>query len=247
MAAVLVLEPIVEADLPPEPSASRAEPSVRDAVRHVHALVNTGPTEVVDADLSGSFDSTPHHDLRTSVARRVHDRQLGKRIQTWREASVEAIDERGRHPRTTRNTDQGRGTPPGSPRTPLRANLSMRRFVLGWKALGPERRWDAPMVNDAADFVIGCRNTAAEAMTVMRSLRSKLRLTINQTRTRLGHRPEARVNLLGSTIGLCHASRTGRSAIGTKPSAQKLTDLKAELRALTSRRWLWTTVEDRVA
>jgi hypothetical protein len=36
-AAVLVLEPIVEADLPPEPSASRAEPSVRDAVRHVHA------------------------------------------------------------------------------------------------------------------------------------------------------------------------------------------------------------------
>src|SRR5258706_11308655 len=36
----------------------------------------------------------------------------------------------------------------------------MRRFVLGWKALGYERRLEARVVNYADDFVICCRGTA---------------------------------------------------------------------------------------
>jgi hypothetical protein len=40
----------------------------------VQALVIQEHTEVVDADLSGSFDSIPHADLMKSVARRVSDR-----------------------------------------------------------------------------------------------------------------------------------------------------------------------------
>jgi retron-type reverse transcriptase len=56
MAAVLVLEPIFEADLPPEQHAYRAEHSALDAVRQVHGLLNTGHTEVIDADLSGYLD-----------------------------------------------------------------------------------------------------------------------------------------------------------------------------------------------
>ncbi len=61
MATVLVLEPIFEADLQPEQHAYRAEHSALDAVRQVHGLLNSGHTEVVDADLSGYFDSIPHH------------------------------------------------------------------------------------------------------------------------------------------------------------------------------------------
>jgi retron-type reverse transcriptase len=57
MAATLVLEPIFEADLLPEQHAYRAEHSALDAVRQVHGLVNTGHTDVVDADLSGYFDT----------------------------------------------------------------------------------------------------------------------------------------------------------------------------------------------
>ena len=59
MAVVLVLEPIFEADLQPEQYAYRANRSALDAIRHVHGLVNTGHTEVVDADLSGYFDEYP--------------------------------------------------------------------------------------------------------------------------------------------------------------------------------------------
>ncbi len=53
----------------------------------------------------------------------------------WLEAAVEETDERGNKRRSTRNRDEGRGTPQGSPVSPLLSNLYMRRFVLGWKKL----------------------------------------------------------------------------------------------------------------
>ena len=56
MAAVLVLEPIFEADLQPEQYAYRQDRSALDAVKHVHKLINTGYGEIVDADLSGYLD-----------------------------------------------------------------------------------------------------------------------------------------------------------------------------------------------
>lgn len=246
MAVVLVLEPIFEADLQPEQHAYRAEHSAQNAVRQVHGLLVSGHSEVVDADLSGYFDSIPHHELMKSVSRRVSDRHLLKLIKMWLEAPVEEVDDRGRHHRTTRNRDEGRGSPQGSPLSPLLANIYMRRFVLEWKKLGHEQRLDAHIVNYADDFVICCRGTAEEAMRVMRSMMSQLRLTVNETKTRLCRLPEENFNFLGYTIGRCHSPQGGRTYIGTKPSTKKIEALKAEIHELTSRRWLWTPVEDRV-
>ena len=123
-------------------------------------LLQSGHTEVVDADLSGYFDSIPHAELMKSVARRISDGRLLGLIKAWLETPVEEHDERGRKQRTTRNKDEGRGTPQGAPLSPLLANLYMRRFVLGWKSQGHERRLDAHIVNYADDFVICCRGTA---------------------------------------------------------------------------------------
>jgi len=118
-AAVLVLEPIFEADLPPEQYAYRKARSALDAVRHVHKLINTGHGEIVDADLSGYFDSIPHDELLQSVARRVVDGAMLHLIRMWLEAPVEETDERGKKHRSTRNRDEGRGTPQGAPISPL--------------------------------------------------------------------------------------------------------------------------------
>ena len=235
MAVVLVLEPIYEADLEPEQYAYRANRTALDAVRQVHGLVNSGHTEVIDADLSGYFDSIPHPDLLKSLSRRISDRHLLALIKVWLEAPVEEIDERGRHHRTTRNKDEGRGTPQGSPLSPLLANVYMRRFVRGWKTLGHERRLNAVIVNYADDFVICCRGTAAEAMTAMRDMMHRLRLTVNETKTRLCRVPDESFNFLGYTLGRCYAPRTGRAYIGTQPSAKKITALCRAIRAETSR------------
>ena len=84
-AAVLVLEPIFEADLQPEQYAYRPDRSALDAVRNVHKLLNTGHGQIVDADLSGYFDSIPHADLLKSVARRIVDRAMLHLIKMWLE------------------------------------------------------------------------------------------------------------------------------------------------------------------
>src|SRR3990170_5229700 len=83
MATVLVLGPIFEADLQPEQYAYRPDRSALDAVQQVHAWLKTGHTEVVDADLSGYFDSIPHAELMKSVARRVSDRHMLHLIKMW--------------------------------------------------------------------------------------------------------------------------------------------------------------------
>ncbi len=160
-AAVVVLAPIFEADLPPEQHAYRPERNALTAVREVHSLLNTGHTQVVEADLSGYFDSLPHTELMTSVARRVVDRQMLHLIKMWLEAPVEETNERGRKRRTTQNRDSQRGVPQGSPISPLLANLYMRRFILGWKRLGCERRYQARIVSYADDFVICCKGPAS--------------------------------------------------------------------------------------
>jgi retron-type reverse transcriptase len=65
-----------------------------------------------------------------SVARRISDRHLLHLLKMWLETPVEETDERGRIQRTTRNKDEGRGTPQGGVASPLLANLYMRRFIL---------------------------------------------------------------------------------------------------------------------
>ena len=246
MAAVLVLEPIFEADLQPEQYAYRPGRSALEAVRAIHALVNSGHTEVVDADLSGYFDTIPHAELMKSVARRISDKQMLHLIKMWLVAPVEETDERGRKQRTTRNKDEKRGTPQGAPISPLLANLYMRRFVLGWKVLGHEKRLRAKIVNYADDFVICCHGTAEQAVATMRDMMDRLKLTVNEQKTRVARLPADTFDFLGYTIGRCYSPKTGRAYYGTRPSKDKIQRLCREISEITSRRWTLLNVEDRI-
>src|SRR5262245_48043115 len=234
-AAVLVLAPIFEADLPTEQYAYRADRSALDAVQHVHKLINTGHRQIVDADLSSYFDSVPHAELMKSVARRVVDGAMLHLIKMWLEAPVEETDERGNKHRSTRNRDEGRGTPQGSPISPLLSNLYMRRFVLGWKKLGHEERWKAYIVNYADDLVICCRVGGEQALAAMRDLMRRLRLTVNENKTRVCRLPEEKFDFLGYTFGRCYSPQTGRAYLGTTPSKQRVQRVCAAISQLTRR------------
>jgi RNA-directed DNA polymerase len=246
-AAVLVLEPIFEADLQPEQYAYRADRSALDAVRHVHKLMNTGHRQIVDADLSSYFDSVPHAELMKSVARRVVDGVMLHLIKMWLEAPVEETDERGNKHRSTRNRDEGRGTPQGAPISPLLSNLYMRRFVLGWKKLGHEQRWKAYIVNYADDLVICCRAGAEQALAAMREMMSKLKLTVNEGKTRVCRLPEEKFDFLGYTFGRCYSMKRGRVYLGTVPSKKRVQRICRVISDETGRNTVWLDAQTIVA
>jgi group II intron reverse transcriptase/maturase len=246
-ALLIVLEPIFEADMPDEQYAYRPQTSALKAVEAVSDLVRAGYQNVVDADLSGYFDSIPHAELMQCLARRISDKAVLHLIKMWLVAAVEETDRRGQVHRTTRNKDEGRGSPQGSPISPLLANLYMRRFVLGWKTLGHEQQLRARIVNYADDFVICCRGRADQAMQVMRSMMQRLKLTVNETKTKLCRVPSESFDFLGYTFGRLYSPRTGGAYLGHAPARQKVRKFCETLREEMGRNTLWLEPNELVA
>jgi RNA-directed DNA polymerase len=244
-AAMLVLEPIFEADLPPELYAYRPGRNAQQAVIEVEELLFRGHPEVVDADLADYFGSIPHADLLKSVARRIVDRRVLHLIRMWLECPVEETDDRGRKRRTTEARDKRRGIPQGSPISPLLANLYMRRFVLAWKMFGLEQSLGSRIVTYADDLVILCRRgKAEEALSRLREIMRKLKLTVNEEKTRVCRVPDGEFDFLGFTFGRMYSARTGKAYLGYRPSRKSIKRMVENVHALTARSGSWqeTTV-----
>ena len=242
-----MLEPIFEADLLDEQYAYRRRRGAHDAISHVIQLIAQGYRQVVDADLSSYFDSIPHADLMRCVARRVVDGAMLRLIRMWLDAPVEEAQMQGRRRLVVREASNGRGTPQGAPLSPLLANLYMRRFVLGWKALGHEARLDTRIVNYADDFVICCRANAEQAEARMQEMMKHLRLTVNPDKTRICELPRDRFDFLGYTIGRWYSPRTGGAYIGPRPSQKQVQRMCAAISECTTRRWTPKPAAERVA
>jgi len=239
-AVLLVLEPIFEADLPSEIYAYRVGRNAQQAVVEVEELLFRGHPEVVDANLADYFGSIPHADLLKSVARRIVDRRVLHLIKMWLECPVEETDQRGRMTRTTEARDSRRGIPQGSPLSPLLANLYMRRFVLGWKKLGLERSLGTRLVTYADDLVILCRRGNAEtALHHLREIMGKLKLTVNEEKTRICRVPDGEFDFLGYTFGRMYSPTTGHARLGYRPSKKSIKRMVERIHALTDRARSW--------
>jgi RNA-directed DNA polymerase len=234
-AAMLVLDPIFEADLPAEQYAYRQGRNAQQAVIDAEATLYRGHLDVVDADLADYFGSIPHADLMRSLARRIVDSRVLHLIKMWLECAVEETDDKGRKTRTTVAKDSGRGIPQGSPISPLLANLYMRRFVLGWKKLGLEDRLGSRIVTYADDLVILCRRGKAdEALPRMRELMGKLQLTVNEEKTRVCRVPDSEFDFLGYTFGRMYKRTTGKAYLGVRPSKKSIRRMVEKVHALTA-------------
>ena len=239
-AAMLVLEPIFEADLPPEQYAYRPGRNAQQAVVEVEELLFRGHPDVVDADLADYFGSIPHTEILKSVARRIVDRRVLHLIKMWLECPVEETDDKGRKTRTTEAKDTRRGIPQGSPLSPLLANLYMRRFVLGWKKLGLERSLGSRIVTYADDLVILCRRgNAAKALHWLREIMGRLKLTVNEEKTRICRVPEDAFDFLGYSFGRMYSAKTGQAYLGFRPSKKSIKRMVEKIHAMTAHAMTW--------
>ena len=234
--AMLVLGPIFEADLEPEQYGYRPERSALDAVRRIHRLLNRGHNEVVDGDLTTYFGEIPHAELMKSVARRVSDGRLLGLIKAWLTMPVEEDDGKGGKRRTNRARRERKGVPQGSPASPTLSNIYMRRFILGWKKLGFARRFCAEIVSYADDFCVLGKVPAAEMLPAVTWLMERLKLTVNDQKTRCLRCPDEAMEFLGYRFGWNYRPSLGQAYIGNRPSKASVQSICRRISELTDRR-----------
>ena len=241
--ALLVLEPIFEADLQPEQYAYRPGRSAHDAVRRVHSLLNTGHNEVVDCDLSNYFGEIPHAELLRSFARRISDGRMLRLIKAWLEMPVEEDDGKGGVRRTNRARKERKGTPQGAPISPLASNLYMRRFILGWKGPGYARRFRSEIVNYADDLCVLGKAPAADMLAAVERLMAGLRLPVNERKTRCLRCPEDSFEFLGYRIGRNYRPYGKGSYIGTCPGKASVQSICRKISDTTATGHVWLPPE----
>jgi RNA-directed DNA polymerase len=233
MAALLILEPIFEADFEDCSYGFRPGRSAHQALEEIRQHLLDGKTTVYDADLKGYFDSIPHDKLMACVKMRVVDRTVLELIGLWLEAPVaEPPETPGGKPRIKRND---KGTPQGGVISPLLANIYLHWFdKVFHSANGPVHWANARLVRYADDLVVLARHQSERLREhIEDKLEKWLGLEINREKTRVVNVREESLDFLGYTFRYERSLfYPGRQMLNMRPSKKAVQRQKDALRDL---------------
>jgi RNA-directed DNA polymerase len=199
-AALLVLEPIFEADFLDSSYGFRPGKCAQEAIDSIREFLNAGFHEVYDADLKSYFDTIPHDNLMKCLEARIADRSVLGLIRMWLESSIVDTDDSG----ATHTTRPTQGTPQGGVISPLLANIYLHWFEVSFnRSDGPGRWANAKIVRYADDFVVLARYQSGQLIRwIEEKLEGRFRLTINREKTRIVkmHQEGSALDFLGFTL-----------------------------------------------
>jgi RNA-directed DNA polymerase len=236
-AALLILEPIFEADFEDCSYGFRPGRNAHQALAEIRGHLQAGFQAVYDADLQAYFDSIPHQQLLACLRRRIADRSVLALIRMWLEVPVQENDGHG----GTTLTRPPVGTPQGGVISPLLANLYLHEFDRQWHAPdGPRARYNARLVRYADDFVVLARFIGEPLQQFLTEvLEGELGLTLNREKTRIVHLQSegASLDFLGYTFRYDRSQRApDQKYLNLFPSAGAEKRLRERLHAMTTSR-----------
>ncbi|MCK4559743.1 MAG: group II intron reverse transcriptase/maturase, partial [Calditrichia bacterium] len=195
MTVKLVIEPIFEADFEENSYGFRPRRSAGDAVREIKKNLQEGKSDVFDADLSAYFDTIPHKELMHVVALRISDKNILHLIKMWLKAPVM---EDGR-PKGGKKSKVG--TPQGGVISPLLANIYLHLLDKAVnRTRGIFQRNGVKMVRYADDLVLMAEKIPEECFEYMNRLFSKMKLKLNEEKSRVVCAYEESFDFLGHTF-----------------------------------------------
>lgn len=239
-AALLILEPVFEADFLDSSYGYRPARRAHDAVRAIEQNLREGYTAIYDADLQAYFDTIPHDKLMKCVERRVADRSVLNLIRMWLVAPVKESDGgNGGQPKVSRPAS---GTPQGGVISPLLANLYLHWFDVVFHRSGGPGSWaNARLVRYADDFVIMARSVGGRiTVWVDETVEDWLGLQINRMKTRsikLAAESGASLDFLGYTFRYEWDSfGRNRRYLSVVPSVKAVAREREEMRGMIGAR-----------
>lgn len=220
---LVVLQPIFEADFDDGSFGYRPKRSAHGALDAIRKALWQGQTEVIDADLSGYFDTIDHAGLLRLVARRVSDGSVLGLVKRFLKAPI--VEEKDGK-RSIRPNDCG--TPQGGVISPLLANLYLNSLDHG---VNDHPELGARLVRYADDFVLLCRPGDGPAL--YERLQAYLQgkgLQLNETKTRLLDARRERFRFLGFEVSWRRSRNSGAEYPHVEPSPKAKAELRESVR-----------------
>lgn len=182
-----VLEPIFERDFAEQSYGFRPGRGCKDALARVDALLNSGYTHVVDADLKSYFDTIPHDRLMALIENKISDGRVLELLRMYLKQQV-LEDLSAWTPEA--------GSPQGAVISPLLSNIYLDPLDQLMAQSGFE------MVRYADDFVILCRTRAdaERALAAVQHWTAAAGLTLHPDKTHIVDAAEGDFDFLGYTF-----------------------------------------------